>query len=721
MLRALAAASALYCAAGWAQISADGTLGTLVSRTGNIWSIKAGTRVNSNLFQSFSEFNILQGERAIFSGPGSVQHIIGRVTGPDASNIDGLLRSTIPGADLWLINPKGVAFGQHARLDVGGSFYVSTADYVKLGSTGRLDAVNPAASVLTMAAPSAFGFLGGTRMPLTVTRSELKVPEGNRLVLAGGEVTLDRALVNAVGGDVLLVSVASAGEVAFGPSGITGNSASSLGRTEVIGSILNVSSYEMDKFGQPVPGTNNGLPAGSLAIRAGDVLLQQSTLGSDNVSTGRGKGVTIQADGSFTMLGGLLFSRTLAGTAAGAVSVMADSVTMTNSATINTDTSGGNGRGGDITIAAREIAISDSSNISARTTLGGSGTGGNVRITASERLSISDSASVATDSLGQGRGGNIYLAAPEVLLDSNARIASSSDFEKAGDITIEARDRLSVTGVVQTDTFGPAPGGEVRITAGEFSVLGGGQIRAQTQSTAAGAGTGGSVTATATNITVRDGGFISAQSFGTGNAGSIALNASGTLLLENHGSIRTVAKSADGGNISIRAGQLVYLKDSEITTSVRTDSGKGGNITIDPVFVVLDHGQVVAQAAKGQGGNITIVSDFFYNFGGKVDASSDTGISGSVQIVSPKADVSPGLVTLNASYLDASSLIRASCAAHAARGASSSLIPVGRGGLPESLFPYGVSALARAGEPPMRMAQRASDHLDIRCGQGGRI
>src|SRR5919108_1270023 len=101
-----------------AQITADGTMGTSVGRVGNAWSITAGTQRGGNLFHSFGRFNVDTGHSATFSGPGSVTNIIGRVTGGSASNIDGLLRSTITGANLFLINPNGMVFGPNATLDV---------------------------------------------------------------------------------------------------------------------------------------------------------------------------------------------------------------------------------------------------------------------------------------------------------------------------------------------------------------------------------------------------------------------------------------------------------------------------------------------------------------------------------------------------------------------------------------------------------------------------
>ena len=122
-----------------------------------------GRQVGANLFHSFSQFNLQTGETATFSGPDSVRNIISRVTGGTASTLDGTLRSTIPGANFYLVNPAGVMFGPGASLDVGGSFTVTTADYLRLANGGRYDAKNPPDSVLVGAPVESFGFFGSER------------------------------------------------------------------------------------------------------------------------------------------------------------------------------------------------------------------------------------------------------------------------------------------------------------------------------------------------------------------------------------------------------------------------------------------------------------------------------------------------------------------------------------------------------------------------------
>jgi len=114
---------------GIAQIATDGSAGPKLDLPRPDYDIGAdlGRRAGRNLFHSFERFSLDAGERATFSGPDDIRNVISRVTGGARSDIDGTLRSTIPGADFYFLNPAGVMFGPNASLDLQGSFHVSTA------------------------------------------------------------------------------------------------------------------------------------------------------------------------------------------------------------------------------------------------------------------------------------------------------------------------------------------------------------------------------------------------------------------------------------------------------------------------------------------------------------------------------------------------------------------------------------------------------------------
>src|SRR6266700_6464097 len=86
-----------------------------------------GRQKGGNLFESFSQFNLNSSQSATFCGPPTVQNILARVTSGSPSSIDGTINSSIDGANLFFLNPAGVMFGQHAQINVSGSFAVSTA------------------------------------------------------------------------------------------------------------------------------------------------------------------------------------------------------------------------------------------------------------------------------------------------------------------------------------------------------------------------------------------------------------------------------------------------------------------------------------------------------------------------------------------------------------------------------------------------------------------
>lgn len=120
----------------------------------------AGLTSGHNLFHSFSSFNVSKGQTISFAEDqkGFVDNVIARVTGKEASMINGTLRVTPEGrANFYLLNPHGVIFGNGAQIDVPGDFHVTTAHFLKFQDGGRFSAA-PVHSHLSAATPSSFGF-----------------------------------------------------------------------------------------------------------------------------------------------------------------------------------------------------------------------------------------------------------------------------------------------------------------------------------------------------------------------------------------------------------------------------------------------------------------------------------------------------------------------------------------------------------------------------------
>ncbi len=647
----------LQAAVGQAQITLDGTIrpgapsGPLTGPNYVIPAAAGKTVGDKTLFHSFGLFNLhtINGvpERASFTGPSTIENIISRVTGGQRSVIDGLIdsRSSMQNANFFLLNPSGVLFGPNATLDVGGSFHVSTADYVRFGDDAKFFANPSGTSVLTAASPIAFGFLNSAPVRISVEGSSLRVDPGKTLSLVGGDapfpgdITMETGLkiagpppltpefvplpnLGAPGGTIQVVSVASAGEVILSPS-LDVSLVPSLGRVQISGGAL------IDASGA----LGTGSAGGTVEIRGSQIdILADPIFGGARIDAS-GDALLGGASGTVRIRGRGLFADSASITAntfgdvdgalIGIDLGLQDQIVLTNGTFAATLTFGG-GDAGNIVADTRAFTVSAGGLLGSASV--GPGRGGDVTITAAESVSLFGGAFLSTDAGSSGDAGRLSISTSSLRMDDLATIASSN-------FGLRLVDGVSV----------PVLGGAIEIDVQTLSITGGATIRSVT---GLGDAVGGNITVKATGAAVISGRGFDGSSSGIfvdsqgGPAGTIALDVatlsltggaviqSGSLLAPQGGAIRIKADDsiliADGSGILSQALDREVLPVEIRAPTIEIDNGfintstlgskPAGAIIVDTERLTITGGGEINSSSErfatetGRGGDITITA-----------------------------------------------------------------------------------------------------------------
>ncbi|MHC5767606.1 MAG: two-partner secretion domain-containing protein [Nostoc sp.] len=631
-----------------AQITSDGTLpnNSSIQKESNTFNITGGTKSGSNLFHSFGEFSVPTGNTAFFRNAADIQNIISRVTGNSISNIDGLIRANNT-ANLFLINPNGIIFGQNARLDIGGSFLASTASSLKFADGFEFSAINPqSAPLLSINVP--VGLQYGANPGSILNQSQaiddngefvgLEVKPEKTLALVGGDVVIEGGFLVAPSGRIELGSVAGNSFVSLKPN--------DTGYTLGYEGIENFKDIHLTQEAFVATDGNSG---GSIQVQGANVILADGSLISA-VTLGEGteKGLTVNATNSVQVIGesndslyrSALWTRSgrSATAAAGDLTINTRKLIVRDGAEVSTRTSG-IGQGGKLSINASDSVevFGTSANEGFYTILGtlalGSGAGGDLTI-ATKRLVVSDGSQLGTSTFGQGQGGKLTVNASDSVESNHTSgigviptnlFTQSAGSGAAGDLTVTTK-RLIVSdgGRLGSGIFGKGQGGELTVNASEsVQVIGTSVINGQKRSTllgnqTKGAGAAGNLMITTQQIMVRDEASIINDSLSTGASGDLAI-ATRELIVQNGGSITTSSiGTSKSSNLTVTASDFVELKGTGIQRNGSNtipsglftrsfDTGDAGNLSIETKRLFISDGARVSSSTfLGKGGNLTV-------------------------------------------------------------------------------------------------------------------
>ncbi|MBD2451175.1 S-layer family protein [Nostoc sp. FACHB-152] len=648
-----------------AQVTSDGSLNTTVLQSGKDFTITNGHTAGNNLFHSFSQFSVPSGGSAFFNNAATIENIFARVTGSNASNIDGLIRANVT-ANLFLLNSAGIVFGPNAQLNIGGSFVASTANTVIFADGtkfGIIDTTSP--PLLTMSVPVGLQ-LGANAGSITVQGSTvansffrpptLSLTPNQTLALVGSQINVDSAKVSAPDGRIELWAVRDA-QVTINnqtPWEITNSAA-----TADWGTITLQQASSVDA---------SGINGGAINIRGRGLTVQEGSNISSSTLAGQGKGITVQTTDFVDLLGvslpgqfnssvgtsvGSFFAPPAIGRA-GDVTVETGRLRLSNGAWLQSSSYSNNSRAGDVTVRAADVEVvgvnpflesiptsitttlfSGTNNESGKISIeanrvrvlnGGiittalvninpasslTGKSGDISIRATESLEISgytpvkllSGVSTAITPFAEGQAGNIMIDVGLLKLSNGGTVRSNlSGKGKAGNITIQAK-KVAVS-EPELDVISNLPGG-ITVSVGNKAV-----------------GSGGNITIAANSLRVFNGGQITSSSQGQGSAGNINLqvktiDVQGVSPSPLNGQYFKSAITASStttfaaGSVNITTDSLSVRDGAEITVS-NSGTGDAGNLNINAQSIFLDNGaNLRAGVNGGNRGNIRLgASDF---------------------------------------------------------------------------------------------------------------
>lgn len=664
------------------QIVPDSTqpINSTVTVDGNNHIINGGTISGSNLFHSFQEFSLPTGDQAFFNNPLNINNIITRVTGGIISQIDGLI-SANGNANLFLLNPNGIIFGPHAALNIGGSFFASTAESIRFADGSEFSATNPQAPpLLNVNVP--IGLQLGTNPGTIVNYSRaslneqvlgLAVQPGQTLGLIGGNINLVGGQINAIQGQVELAAMIN-GEW---PISISGNQQTGLGKNP------NLPTGNIQLSQQAVVNTT-GLGGGKITLRGGLIsLTDNSQILANTGGDFNGVGITIAGDRLRLENNSLISASTFGSGAAGAIDITVGNLEIIGNGEFNLlpallsgnfspdllrngifSLSAGAGAGGNITINVDRLQLNGGAAI--LTTNLGLNQGGNLTLNATDSVELFGGSLLLTGSGNIGAAGDFTLNTNNLKIRDGSLIATSptaASQGRGGNLTVNARELVEIShvppgrpvpGGLFTTTLGAGDAGDLTVNTRQLVLRDGAQIN----SSSSGRGIGGNLTVNATesieiNGTTPDlswiSGLYTSSSLldvqglsGASPAGTLTVN-TGRLTIRNGGIISAASEEGSAGSLQINATELLEItgvtntnipelqKGSSLLAN-SVGAGAAGDLLIQTGRLIVSDRAFINVSGEGTGnaGNLQISANSINLNNGSLRATTASGEGGNI-------------------------------------------------------------------------------------------
>ncbi|MEM9271809.1 MAG: filamentous hemagglutinin N-terminal domain-containing protein [Cyanobacteria bacterium P01_F01_bin.143] len=665
-----------------AQVIPDNTTNTTVDVNGSDFTINQGDRAGNNLFHSFNDFSVPTNGSAFFNNSADIVNIFSRVTGGNTSNIDGLLGANGT-ANLYLINPAGIIFGEGARLDIGGSFFGSTADSIIFddGELSATDLANP--PLITINAPIGLSFRDNPRDITNRSVADdigLQVSLGKNITLVGGNINLEAGKLTAPSGIINLGGLSTTGEIKLNSDGNIGfpndisaanvtlsNQAEVKVRSSNGGAInINANQLQLTEESLLAAGieAESGFPgaqADNITIEANNIVASgNSEIRNENLGIGNAGNINITTETlDFTEKSAIVTSNFQQGNAGnvnihaiGDISFNGESGGIwamsgfTRQDTFN-EIQGVVGDGGDIIVTANNLSLNNNGHFESRAA--GIGDSGNITVNTGN-LFLNDGA-IATNSSGMGDAGNIILNVSDTVSLNQINnfsiliLAQVSGQGNAGNIEIntgnlvaKSQDQSAISLLLLTDHRGGiGNSGNITIDATD-SISFDKTVQLSNAIPSNVVGNAGTIQIKANSLSV-NGSLIQANTSGQGNAGDIIIEANDFSLDQEGLILSQVLGTANGqgGEISITSENIILKGRSFVSTNTQAEAmGNAGNIILnaDIISIIEDSAFDSITNNEFDSGNITITTRMLeIASGGDVNVSTfNKGNAGSLTI-----------------------------------------------------------------------------------------